>query len=49
MADRERSQDSTEEEQASGSELGTLNQDPEGGGDNGPTTENDPPIISSGG
>lgn len=47
MTDRERDQDSIEEE-ASSQEFGSLSQDPEGG-DNGPTTENDPPIISSGG
>jgi hypothetical protein len=49
MTDRERSQDAIEEEEAGGSEFGALNQDPEGGGDNDPTSENDPPIISSGG
>ena len=48
MTDRERSQDGIEEEEASSSEFGALNQDPEGG-DNDPTSENDPPIISSGG
>ena len=48
MTDRERPQDSIEEEQSS-PEFGALNQDPEGGGDNDPTSENDPPIISSGG
>ena len=49
MTDRERSQDAIEEEQASSPEFGTLSQDPEGGGDTDPTSENDPPIISSGG
>lgn len=49
MTDRERSQDPIDEEEpVSGTEFGSLSQDPEGGGD-GPTTENDPPIISSGG
>ena len=47
MTDRERQQEASEEE-ASGSELGSLSQEPEGG-DLTPTSENDPPIISSGG
>lgn len=49
MTDRERSQDVSEEEEAGSTDFGSPTQDPEGGGDNGPTTENDPPIISSGG
>ena len=48
MTDRERQQQDDEEE-AGSPEFGSLSQDPEGGGDNAPTSENDPPIISSGG